>query len=300
MEYSSLNADTKPVLKWAGGKSGLLSKLFKYFPRDFDRFIEPFVGGGAVFFSFSTTCPAIINDTNTELIELYEVIRDSPESLMEELDKLSRKYSEPFYYKLRKENFEDKVKRSARMVFLNKTGFNGLYRLNSKGEFNVPFGKRVKCPALYKKENFLAVSERLQNVEILNLDFEQVMRLAKEGDFIYCDPPYHPISPTSTFTSYTAMGFTKAEQARLKSASEEAVKRGAVVAVSNSSANAILNLYSDWAVKTLSARRAINSKGNLRGEINEVLAILEPASLDARQHLPRPNETQIPLSYLSG
>lgn len=274
-----VNGKIKPVLKWAGGKSGPLPQLIQHFPEAFERFIEPFVGSGAVFFALKKMVPGIINDSNPELIGLYEVIRDSPEKLMKELDGLARDYSEKFYYLLRNERPHNEIRRAARMLFLNKTGFNGLYRLNSKGEFNVPFGKRQKCPALYKRDNLLAVSCRLKGVQILNLDFEKIIDRSGTGDFVYCDPPYEPLSQTSSFTSYTAFGFARSEQARLKKVCERAVGRGAVVAVSNSAAPFILNLYSTWVVHIISARRAINSKAGLRGKISETLAMLSPSAL---------------------
>ena len=270
----SIEHKAKPVLKWAGGKSGSLPQLLENFPGDFCRYVEPFVGGGAVYFALNPSIPALINDSNAELIELYEVIRDTPGRLRAELDQLSKRYSEKFYYELRASVLKDKLARVARMVFLNKTGFNGLYRLNSKGGFNVPFGKRKKCPALYAEENLLAVSKRLQSAEITRDDFERIIDKTRAGDFVYCDPPYHPISATSSFNSYTAGGFSRKEQTRLKEACKRAADRGVVVAISNSSAKFILELYSEWDIKMISARRAINSKGTSRGEINETLVIL--------------------------
>ena len=173
MNLFAHDTKAKPVLKWAGGKSGPLVQLIEYFPPRFTRYVEPFVGGAAVFLSLDPKVPAVINDSNADLIELYRVVRDVPSDLMTELDKLATKYSEEFFYRVRAEMPKNTIKRAARMVFLNKTGFNGLYRLNSKGKFNVPFGKRVKCPALYKKENLLSVSARLRSSEIYNSDFEK-------------------------------------------------------------------------------------------------------------------------------
>lgn len=268
----------KPILKWAGGKTGLLTQLMERFPKQFERYIEPFVGGGAVFFSLQSGFPSILNDSNSELIELYKVVRDFPEQLMTALDELSQKYSEDFYYDLRNAQSTDRISRSARTIFLNKTGFNGLYRINLKGNFNVPFGKRKKCPALYKRDNVLAISRRFQKATFSNEDFETSIAQAGEGDFVYCDPPYQPISCTSSFNSYTAGGFSTKQQKRLKNACVDAAKRGAKIALSNSSAPFIRELYSDWHLHSVTARRAINSKGNLRGEIEEVLATSYPLS----------------------
>jgi len=265
----------KPVLKWAGGKSALLPQLIKHFPKSFERLIEPFMGGGAVGFALREGQRALLNDMNPELVNLYSVIRDRPEDLMVSLDALSEKYSEEFFYQLRKERPTLDVVRAARTVFLNKTGFNGLYRQNSKGEFNVPFGKRVECPALYDRENIARVSNHLKLADLRNEDFGSILEAAGAGDFVYCDPPYEPLSSTSSFNSYTGGGFSQSEQARLRDACADAAKRGAIVAVSNSSAPFIKDLYSEWDVRSVSARRAINSKGSSRGEIEEVLVILD-------------------------
>lgn len=272
MGLFSFESEMKPFLKWAGGKSGLLSQITPYFPT-FERYVEPFIGGGAVFFALKQTVSALINDSNTELIDLYTMIRDASDELMTELDRLEERYSEKFYYELRGSIPKDRIKRAARMIFLNKTGFNGLYRLNLRGVFNVPFGKRSICPGLYDRNNLIAVSKRLQYTDIHNRDFEEVLETTGPGDFVYCDPPYEPLSMTSSFNSYTAGGFSRREQTRLRDVCERAAHRGAVIAISNSSAAFIQNLYANWDVKIVSAKRHINSKGDLRGSINEVLAM---------------------------
>jgi DNA adenine methylase len=268
----------RPILKWAGGKSGLLPQLMKYFPPTFNRLVEPFVGGGAVFFALQSGVPALINDGNQELIELYTVVRDSPEDLMKALDKMAAQYSEAFYYTLRSQNPKSAVHRAARTVFLNKTGFNGLYRQNRQGVFNVPFGKRVACPLLYDRENLLLASLHLRNVSIENVDFEEIIDTTGEGDFVYCDPPYEPFSSTASFTAYKASGFSQDDQQRLKNAVLRATERGAYAVISNSTVDFILNLYNGWDVRRVFARRAINSNGNGRGEIAEVLIVREPVA----------------------
>lgn len=289
----------KPVLKWAGGKSGLLPQLLPLFPKNFDRYFEPFFGGGAVFFSLGFAGESYLNDLNSELIDLYETVRDHPSQLISELDILAQKYSEEFYYRLREQNPNSKVLRAARTIFLNKTGFNGLYRQNSKGGFNVPFGKREKCPALYDSENLLKASCSLQHANLQSLDFEAVLDQAGRGDFVYCDPPYEPLSRTSSFNAYQGGGFSQAEQKRLKEACIRAQKRGANVVISNSSADFIKELYSDCISKSISARRAINSKGDSRGRIEE-LAILLPASgIGDASAIPK-DRTKKPESSLSG
>lgn len=273
LELFNLEHRARPILKWAGGKSQLLNQLLPHFPGRFNRYIEPFLGAGAIYFSLNPQCPAIINDANPELYELYLVLRDQPRELTRLLDKYSRLYSEEFYYELRSSRPRTPVSRAARFIFLNKTGFNGLYRLNSKGHFNVPFGKRKHCPLLYEPENLRKVSERLRKSQIKNMDFEKVIRMAKKGDFVYCDPPYSPLSRTASFNSYTAGGFSHTEQVRLKEACQEATDRGAIVAISNSSAPLILDLYQGWKVHLIKARRSINSKSHLRGPVHEVLAL---------------------------
>ncbi len=268
----------RPILKWAGGKSGLLPQLLEHFPPTFNRLVEPFVGGGAVFFALQSGVPALINDGNRELIELYNVVRDTPDDLMKALDQLADQYSERFYYKLRSQKPNTPVLRAARMVFLNKTGFNGLYRQNSQGIFNVPFGKRVACPGLYERENLLHASLHLRNACIKSLDFEEIVDTTGEGDFVYCDPPYEPLSSTASFTAYKASGFSQDDQQRLRDAVVRATERGAYVVISNSTADFILTLYNGWHVRRIFARRSINSKGVGRGEIAEVLVIREPVA----------------------
>jgi DNA adenine methylase len=269
-----LNKKTTPLLKWAGGKSSLLPQLTRYFPEKFSRYIEPFLGAGSVFFSLEHSGNVLLNDVNPELIHLYETVRDYPLQLCKELDGFSQKYSEEFYYDLRKNISTDPVARAARTLFLNKSGYNGLYRLNSNGSFNVPFGKRPHCPKLYDLENIKKVSIKLKTASLHNESFEKLLSIAQAGDFVYCDPPYAPVSPTSAFTSYTSKGFTKEDQVKLKLECENAVARGAFVAVSNSNAPFIRKLYERWNVVEIKARRAINSKGEKRGELIETLSYL--------------------------
>lgn len=264
----------KPILKWAGGKSQLLTQLLEHFPNKFERFIEPFLGGGAVALSLKPGVPAILNDGNDELIKLYQVVRDWPDELVKALDKLSKDYSEEFYYQIRSQIPKSDIDQAARTIFLNKTGFNGLYRQNRKGQFNVPFGKRENCPALYDKANLLLVSSRLQSAKLQFGDFALAINAAGPGDFIYCDPPYEPLSRTSSFNSYTGGGFSQQEQQRLHKACTDAAGKGAIVAVSNSSASFILDLYAGNDIRKVVAKRAINSKATGRGAIEEVLIMM--------------------------
>ncbi|APJ05049.1 hypothetical protein AXG55_02480 [Silvanigrella aquatica] len=267
---------TRPILKWAGGKSSLIPQLLPHFPLHFNRYIEPFLGGGAVFFSLceENNIQSIINEFNPDIYLLYKIIRDHPIEFIKKLKELTNNYSEEFYYKIRSTIPKDDIEKAARTLFLNKTGFNGLYRINSKGEFNVPFGKRLKCPALYEEENLLNVSHRLKNTQLHNKDFESICTEAAPGDFIYCDPPYEPLSATSSFNSYNSGGFSFTEQKRLFSACDKAVKKGATVIISNSSSPKIIELYQKWDIKRILAKRSINSKGNSRGVIEEVLIIM--------------------------
>lgn len=271
----STDLRNKPILKWAGGKSALIEQMAQYFPTDFNRYIEPFFGGGALYFSLEKLVPAILNDINSELTQCYTVVKDQPQELMSALDDLHQNYSEEFYYKLRAAIPECKIARAARTIFLNKTGFNGLYRQNAKGLFNVPFGKRQKCPALYDKKNLLEVSSRLSKAQFLNTDFSEIIEMAKDGDFVYCDPPYEPISSTSSFNRYFTDGFTFNDQKRLFDSCVLAAGRGATVAVSNSCSPAILELYKGHTINFVKARRNINSKARARGEIDEVLIVLK-------------------------
>lgn len=268
---------TRPILKWAGGKSGLLPQLTPLFPKVCRTYFEPFFGGGAVFFALKYAgSAAYLNDSNPELITLYETVRDQPHLLVESLDHLRAQYSEKFYYELRASTPKNKVDRAARTVFLNKTGFNGLYRQNTKGGFNVPFGKRVQCPALYDKKNIQQVSQALQRAVLLSTDFAGVIQMAGPGDFIYCDPPYEPLSRTSSFNTYQGVGFSQKDQKRLKEACLLANQRGAYVAISNSSADFIQELYQDCDVRVVSARRPINANGDRRGKVEEVVVLMRP------------------------
>jgi DNA adenine methylase len=267
-------ARAKPVLKWAGGKGGLLEQLVPYFPVQFGRYLEPFLGGAAVFLSLKPTVPAVLNELNEEIFNLYSAIRSQPLELISRLEEYRSRYSKDFYYELRAKQPLCPVTRAARTLFLNKTGFNGLYRQNKKGEFNVPFGHYKSCPAVYSSDNILLVSERLANATLMNSDFSILLSQAGEGDFVYCDPPYEPLTPTSSFNSYTGAGFSRADQVRLKNECSAAVERGAVVAVSNSSAQFIRELYSESTLQTVRARRAINSNPTKRGAIEELLILM--------------------------
>lgn len=235
-----------------------------------------------MFLALSPEKPALLGDSNPELVNLYGVVRDHPRALMQALDVLRSLYSEEFYYLVRSRPEEDPIERAARTVFLNKCGFNGLYRVNSKDKFNVPFGKRARCPALYHVENLLAASARFQRATLVHSDFESVLAQAGAGDFVYCDPPYEPISRTAAFTSYIPGGFSQTDQARLQIACRGAADRGAAVAISNSNAPFIVSLYAEWSQQPILARRAVNVKGDGRGEVTELL-LMRNIALPATQ-----------------
>lgn len=268
----------KPFVKWAGGKRQILDKLIKYVPEDFNTYYEPFVGGGALFFELSPK-NAVINDSNEELINVFRCIKDEEKltKMCNELNHHEANHSEEYYYKIRnidrdknKFNRLSDYKRAARTIYLNKTCFNGLYRVNSKGEFNVPFGKKLKVNT-YEGQNIGIIHAYLNfnNIKILSIDFEEAVKDAKEGDFIYFDPPYD--SDTSTFNSYTEDGFSKDEQIRLSNVFKNLSDRGCYVMLSNHNTVLINELYKDFYIHKITAKRNINSNGKKRGKVEEVI-----------------------------
>lgn len=265
----------KPFLKWAGGKRQLLSVISENFPEHIDTYYEPFLGGGAVFF-YKAFDKCVVNDYNEELINCYKVIKDSQEELIKELDGYEN--TSEFFYEIRNldraENYKkiSSIKRAARIIYLNKTCFNGLYRVNSSGYFNVPFGG-YKNPTYIDKDNIREISKYLNtaNVKIMSGDFSVCLKSCKQGDFVYLDPPYHPLTKTSAFTSYSKDGFTEKDQERLKETLDELNKKNVKWLLSNSCADFIKNLYKDYTIIEISAKRSINSNGEKRGAIKEVL-----------------------------
>lgn len=268
----------KPFVKWAGGKRQILDKLIKYVPEDFNTYYEPFVGGGALFFELSPK-NAVINDSNEELINVFRCIKDEEKltKMSNELNHHEANHSEEYYYKIRnidrdknKFNRLSDYKRAARTIYLNKACFNGLYRVNSKGEFNVPFGKKLKVNT-YEGQNIGIIHAYLNfnNIKILSIDFEAAVKDAKEGDFIYFDPPYD--SDTSTFNSYTENGFSKDEQIRLSNVFKNLSDRGCYVMLSNHNTVLINELYKDFYIHKITAKRNINSNGKKRGKVEEVI-----------------------------
>lgn len=279
MAVQKTNKLVAPVVKWVGGKRQLLPEIKKYFPKKFNTYFEPFVGGGAVLFELQPK-NAIVNDINKELINLYSVIQNNVEELIDKLsDTDTYSNTSECYYRIRELDREPQkynkmtgIDRAARILYLNKTCYNGLYRVNSVGEFNSPFGS-YKNPNIVNEITLRAVNKYFNesNIKFLNGDFEKTVKNAKKGDFIYFDPPYAPISKTSNFTGYNESGFGENEQIRLQKLCDTLDKKGVKFLLSNSDCEFIRELYKDYNIVTIKAKRAINSNGNNRGNVSEVL-----------------------------
>ncbi len=269
----------KPFVKWVGGKRQLLTQFRKmnlYPPENFDpkksKYFEPFVGGGAVFFDLLPE-EGFLSDLNKELVVTYNVIKNDLEKLIVSLKK--HKTDKEYFLEVRAQgpNKLSDIAVASRFIFLNRTCFNGMYRVNSKGGFNVPFGKYTN-PLICDEDNLRKVSKALQNIDIKHQDYKEVLKKAKKGDFIYFDPPYYPVSKTASFTSYTAEAFLEKEQTGLRDTLVELNKRGCFVMLSNSDTPFINKIYSGIKgvrINKVQAGRAINSNGSGRGKITEVL-----------------------------
>jgi DNA adenine methylase len=268
----------RPFVKWAGGKGQLLPTLEQYFPTHFSTYYEPFLGGGAVFFYIVERRPrftAILSDINEELITAYHVVKEKVEQLIKLLENHKAQYKlapEKYYYKVREQDPTDEVEKTARLIFLDKTCYNGLYRVNKEGKFNVPFG-RYKDPKVAGKENLRIVSQVLNwtNAKILPKDYQEATKDARKGDFIYFDPPYQPVSSTASFTSYTNSGFSFEEQKRLGNWFTELDKRGCQILLSNSDTKEIWDIYEGYQIETVAAMRAISCKGDKRKGHTELI-----------------------------
>lgn len=268
----------KPFVKWAGGKRQIIDKLKKYVPEDFNTYYEPFVGGGALLFELSPK-HAVINDSNKELMNVYSVLcnEEKFKKMCSVLNHYETNHSEEFFYEIRDKdrnintfNRLSDYTRAARTIYLNKACYNGLYRVNSKNQFNVPFGKKLKVNT-YDGSNLITVSNYLtmNDISILCVDFEEAVKEATKGDFIYFDPPYD--SDTETFNAYTETGFSKEEQRRLAEVFKDLDARGCYVMLSNHNTTLINELYKDYNIHIIEAKRNINSKGNKRGKVEEVI-----------------------------
>jgi DNA adenine methylase len=273
-----------PIVKWAGGKSQLLFQFEPFFPARFQRYLEPFVGGGAVFFHLCSQGrlegkESILIDRLEELINVYRVTRDHVQELITELRK-----HEPYgqdaahYYEVRawdrRPDYRQRgdVERAARFIYLNRTCYNGLYRVNRKGQFNVPFGRHWN-PTICDADNLRTVSQSLQEVALEVGDFRRCLEWAGPGDFVYLDPPYHPLSKTASFTSYTSAAFSTEDQRRLAATFEELNRRGCQIMLSNSYTDSIQQLYQGHEQIQVQAIRAISSKADQRGAIPELLVM---------------------------
>ena len=267
----------EPFLKWAGGKSQLLKQFECFLPSKFNNYLEPFVGAGSVFFYLYNTGrlkgkKIILIDSNEELINCFLVIKENVERLISILKGPKYVNKKEVYYRIRAEEPKDRFERAARTIYLNKTCFNGLYRVNSKGKFNVPFG-RYKAPLICDSRNLRAVSIALKNVKILCDDFEKSLEYAGKRDFIYFDPPYQPLSKTSNFTSYTKDAFSEEDQKRLCEVFKRLDKMGCKIILSNSDTHFIRKLYKKYRIETVYAKRAINCKPSGRGVIKELVVL---------------------------
>ena len=263
-----------PFVKWAGGKRQLLPELIERVPK-FTTYCEPFVGGGALFFYLQPK-KAIINDFNKDLINTYITIQNDVESLIQHLS--TYKNDSESYYKIRELDRTplfhrmSATEKASRLIYLNKTCYNGLFRVNSMGEFNSPFGN-YKSPNIVNEPTLRAIHNYFQNADVtfLSGDFEAAVKGLKKGTFVYFDPPYDPVSASSNFTGYTNLGFGKQEQRRLKEVCDELNAKGIKFLLSNSATDFILDLYKEYNIEKISAKRVINSNANNRGNVDEVL-----------------------------
>lgn len=269
-----------PVLKWVGGKRQLISDIEPLIPKRISTYVEPFVGGGAVLFHLQPK-KAIINDYNQELMNVYQVIKDKPNELIEVLKEHKELNSEDYFYEVRSldrsEDFErlSNVKKAGRIIYLNKTCYNGLFRVNRAGFFNTPYG-RYKNPSIVDEVTIKAVSNYFNsaNIKFLTGDYKEALKRLRRGAFVYFDPPYMPISSSSSFTGYTEHGFDYEKQVELRDECLKLHNRGVRFLQSNSYSPEILELYSDqkvFNIEIVQAKRSINSQADKRGEISEVL-----------------------------
>lgn len=276
---------SNPVLKWAGGKRQLLPEILSKFPKDYRlrSYHEPFIGGGAVFFNIKPT-NGTINDVNPRLMNFYKIVRDHPEKLIE----LAKSYihDKEEYYKIRDRYNQPElndVEDAALLLYLNKTAFNGLYRVNSKGKFNVPFGS-YKNPTIVDEDRLYKASDILKSVDIFCTDFSYILEIVKQGDLCYFDPPYLPVSETARFTSYSKGGFSYEDQIRLRDTCVQLNAKGVLFVLSNSYVPPLVKKYQEienFEVNIVNANRAINSVGSKRGPVKEILVTNVPNHLSS-------------------
>lgn len=268
----------RPFLKWAGGKGQMLDKLLPLLPKQIDTYYEPFLGGGAVFFALARERrfrKAILSDANEELINSYIALKSEPKRVLSELKRHAAKHCKEYYYEVRSAKPRGSAQRAARTIYLNRTGFNGLYRVNQKGQFNVPFGA-YKNPKIIDIENLYAVSLALQDTEISVCDFSAIGDLGSK-DAAYFDPPYLPVGPQS-FTRYHKDEFGKSDHNRLAKFFVKLQSNGACVVLTNSSAADTYTLYSGQRILEIDSRRSINSNASARGAVKDVVVYTKPGS----------------------
>lgn len=268
-----------PVVKWAGGKRQIIEKIKAAMPEQFNSYYEPFVGGGALLFELAPK-NAVINDVNQELLAIYKCLQDKElfDLMVQELDKHEVNHSEEYYYQVREWDrnprfeLESIWKRAARAIYLNKACFNGLYRVNAKGYFNVPSAKKEKVKT-YDAQNLKEIYEYFsnENVLILSGDFVEACRTARAGDFVYFDPPYDVPEDKGSFTAYSKFDFTKDDQIRLANCFKKLSEKGVKCMLSNHNTPFINELYEGFNIQVITARRNINSKGDARGAVEEVI-----------------------------
>lgn len=258
-----------PLVKWAGGKRSIMDKLTFRIPNEFNRYYEPFVGGGAVFFETGFK-DAHLSDMNNDLVTMYNVVKTSPHELIDELKPHAANHSKEYFYEIRSQHeLTDKIEIAARFMYLNKTCFNGLYRVNKSGKFNVPFGS-YKNPNIVQEDNILSCNKVLQNVDILHRSYDEID--AKNGDFTYFDPPYYPVNETY-FTTYTKYGFSKEDHIKLRDFAIELCNNGVKVMISNSNTPAIRELYDipEFNIDEIIAPRYISCNGKKRVPAKELI-----------------------------
>lgn len=262
-------------VKWAGGKKQLLEQFKQFFPKKIDRYFEPFVGGGAVaFYVIKTYNPkeVYLSDTNEELVNTYNIIKNNVEGLIKLLKLYKQKHSKEFYYEMRSKDINKltNTERAARFIYLNKTCFNGLYRVNSKGGFNVPIGS-YKNPAICPEEDLREISKLLKYAKIEVKQFYDISKDVKKGDFIYFDPPYYPLNKSKSFTTYTKENFLEKEQEKLADVFKQLNIKNGRIMLSNSDSDFIKGLYKGYSISTVKANRMINCNGDGRGKISELV-----------------------------
>ncbi len=273
IEIQEIQQATYPIVKWVGGKRQLIFDLLMNMPESYNRYFEPFIGGGALFFWLKPT-NAYISDINEELVNLYCVVRDNVYELIKDLSR--HENSKEYFLKIRNIDRTEKyqefsnIEKASRFIYLNRTCFNGMYRVNSKGEFNVPYGY-YKKPRIIDENNLVNCSELLKNTEIKCSDFSEILTKVQKGDFVYFDPPYVPLNDTSSFTSYTKYGFDIDMQFKLRDVCDELDSMGIKFLLSNSDTQIVNELYSNYKINKVFASRLINANADGRGKITEVL-----------------------------